>query len=116
MNCQPLALVLILVRIGHKAVRGEAAWSQVLTDLLGSDRSPQGCLLTYLCPECAVTQRHHRAGGQQPQKPGAGTGGSGDKSILVALGLGMSRGSALVSPREAMEGERLSKMNEILGQ
>lgn len=116
MNCQPLALVLILVRIGHKAVRGEAAWSQVLTDLLGSDRSPQGCLFTYLCPECAVTQRHHRAGGQQPQKPGAGTGGSGDKSILVALGLGMSRGSALVSPREAMEGERLSKMNEILGQ
>lgn len=29
MKCQPLALILILFSIGHKAVRGRAAWSQV---------------------------------------------------------------------------------------
>lgn len=66
--------------------------------------------------ECAVTQRHHRAGGQRGQKPSPGTGGSGGKSILVAMGSGISHGSALVSLREAMEGKRQRKMNEILGQ
>lgn len=75
MNCQPRAPVLILVRIGHKAVRGEAAWSQVLTDLLGSDSSAQGCLLTYLCHTKAPQSRW-----QQGQQPGPGAGGSGDKA------------------------------------
>lgn len=110
MNCQPLTLVLILVRIGHKAVRGEAAWSQVLTDLLGSDGSAQGCLLPHLCPK--GTTEHL---------------GSRDNSLgqaLVAVEMKASWWpwagdvlcSALVSLREAREGERHSKMNEILGQ
>lgn len=36
--------------------------------------------------------------------------------MLVAMGSEMSRSSALVGLREAVEGERHSKMNEILGQ
>lgn len=57
MKCQPLALILILFSIGHKAVKGKAARSQVAHRLAGggacSTRSSlhSGCLFGSLSPQ-----------------------------------------------------------------
>lgn len=118
MKCQPLALILILFSIGHKAVKGMAARSQVADRLAGegacSARSSlhSGCLFGYLCPQVFNSDKKEkeeergRAGGQQRHKVGPSTGRNGGKSGLVVMNSEMSHSSLLVGPGEAMEGER----------
>lgn len=70
MKCQPLALVLILVSVGHKAVKGKAAWSQVVgraaeAGALGQVSSPRGLAARLSLP----TSVHL---GQRPDKEQVG--------------------------------------------
>lgn len=128
MKCQPLALILILFSISHKAVKGKAAWSQVADRQAGvgacSARSApySGCLFSYLCPQVfnldwVKKKKKKKAGGLYGQEVGPSTGGNGGGSSLVAVGSAMLRSSIPVGLREAVEGERYnSKMNEIPGQ
>lgn len=70
MKCQPLALILILFSIGHKAVKGKAARSQVADRLAGegacSTRSSlhSGCLVisTHKCLSWTKKEKEEKRG------------------------------------------------------
>lgn len=50
MKCQPLALLLILFSISHKAVKGKAAGSQVADSLARADAYPASTSSAASCP------------------------------------------------------------------
>lgn len=117
MKCQPLALVLILVSVSHKAVKRKAAWSQVAgraseEGALGQVSSPRG-----LAAQLSLPTSDHL--GQRPDKEQVGAlweWRNGNESVLVAAGSEMSHRSALVGLRKSVEGEGCSERDETGGQ